>query len=108
MRLIIFILVFYFAQIFCIKSQELTKIKWHDKDYTMFHSFYIKPFKLSSESLSFSLSSTKKATNLKYHPAPLPFFCAMEEKSKNKFHIILKLRAGNDESYMKMIKSTEK
>ena len=33
----------------------------------------------------------------------LPFFCNMEDKFRNKFNVFLKIRAGNDESYMKMI-----
>ncbi|MDP1800928.1 MAG: hypothetical protein Q8L81_06230 [Bacteroidota bacterium] len=33
----------------------------------------------------------------------LPFFCNMEDKFRNKFSIFLKIRAGNDESYMRMI-----
>jgi len=47
----------------------------------------------------------KKDLTLKYNAPKLPFFCNMEEKSRNKFHVFLKLRAGNDESYMKMIAS---
>lgn len=33
----------------------------------------------------------------------LPFFCNMEDKFRNRFHVYLKLRAGNDEVYEKMI-----
>lgn len=37
-------------------------------------------------------------------PLPkLPFFCNMEDKFRNKFNVFLKIRAGNDESYMRMI-----
>ena len=35
----------------------------------------------------------------------LPFFCDMEDKFRNKYKVFLKIRAGNDESYMKMIKN---
>lgn len=45
----------------------------------------------------------QKDLTLKYNPPKLPFFCSMEEKSRNKFRVFLKLRAGNDESYRKMI-----
>ncbi|PBQ32947.1 hypothetical protein CNR22_14580 [Sphingobacteriaceae bacterium] len=45
----------------------------------------------------------KKDLSMKYEPAKLPFFCAMEEKSRAKFKIFFKFRAGNDESYEKMI-----
>jgi len=34
----------------------------------------------------------------------MPFFCAMECKVRNYTNIWIKLRAGNDDSYMKMIK----
>lgn len=56
---------------------------------------------------SFSLQnySASKDLSMKYHPAKLPFFCAMEEKSRNRFKITLKFRAGDDESYRKMIRS---
>gem|GEM_PF-6132501 len=35
----------------------------------------------------------------------LPFFCAMECKVRKRTNIWIKLRAGDDESYMKLIKS---
>ena len=47
----------------------------------------------------------KKELTLKYQPAKLPIFCRMENAFRDKFKVFLKLRAGNDESYMKMIGS---
>lgn len=35
----------------------------------------------------------------------LPFFCNIEEKCRSKFNIFLKIRAGNDESYERMIRN---
>ncbi len=47
----------------------------------------------------------KKDLSLKYVAPKLPFFCRMEEKSRSKFGLFLKLRAGNDEDYSKLNKS---
>lgn len=38
----------------------------------------------------------------------LPFFCAMECRIRKHTNIWIKLRAGNDDSYMKMIHSATK
>ncbi len=38
----------------------------------------------------------------------LPFFCAMECRVRKHTNIWIKLRTGNDESYMKMISSGSK
>lgn len=38
----------------------------------------------------------------------LPFFCAMECRIRKHTNIWIKLRAGNDDSYMKMIHSSTK
>jgi len=37
----------------------------------------------------------------------MPFFCAMECKVRKKANIWVKLRAGDDASYMKMINSNK-
>jgi hypothetical protein len=50
----------------------------------------------------YSLKSIN-TTSIKTQSPKLPFFCSMEEKCRSKFNFFLKLRAGNDESYMKMI-----
>ena len=101
MRLLVFIPVFYFAQIFCVKSQELPKIKWAANDHVIINPLRTKPFNLGSQ----SSVSIKKVSSLKYKAPDLPFFCSMEDKCRNRFNIFLKIRAGNDESYMKMIQS---
>lgn len=38
----------------------------------------------------------------------LPFFCALEFRVHQQTNLWIKLRAGDDESYMKMIRSREK
>ena len=38
----------------------------------------------------------------------LPFFCAMECKVRKRTNIWIKLRAGDDESYMKLIQSASR
>lgn len=38
----------------------------------------------------------------------LPFFCAMECKVRKRTNIWIKLRTGDDESYMKLIKSASR
>ncbi len=38
----------------------------------------------------------------------LPFFCAMECKVRKHTNIWIKLRAGDDESYMKLIQSASR
>ena len=38
----------------------------------------------------------------------LPFFCAMEYKVRKRTNIWIKLRTGDDESYMKLIKSASR
>ncbi|MBA3681180.1 MAG: hypothetical protein H0W73_08445 [Bacteroidetes bacterium] len=44
-----------------------------------------------------------KDLSIKTQLPPLPFFCNMEEKCRGRLSFFLKLRAGNDESYMRMI-----
>lgn len=44
----------------------------------------------------------QKAPDLNYQAPKLPFFCSLEEKSRSKFGLFLKFRAGNDETYRKM------
>jgi hypothetical protein len=83
-----------------LQSQEQTKIKWH-KDSLLSNSLYSKSFDLNLQN-SFSM---RKVVSLKYNSPNLPFFCNMEDKSRNRFNIFLKFRAGNDESYRKMIQS---
>jgi hypothetical protein len=46
----------------------------------------------------------KKDLCVKYTPPKLPFFCSMEEKSRAKFGLFFKIRAGNDQDYRKLIK----
>jgi hypothetical protein len=36
----------------------------------------------------------------------MPFFCRMECKARNRANIWIKLRAGDDDSYMKMIRGS--
>lgn len=38
----------------------------------------------------------------------LPFFCAMECKVRKRTNIWIKLRTGDDESYMKLIQSASR
>ena len=45
-----------------------------------------------------------KPMSLHYDAPKLPFFCSMEDKFRNRFHIFLKLRAGDDDAYEKMIR----
>lgn len=47
---------------------------------------------------------TKKPIRLNHIPQKLPVFCRIEAKFRNKFNVFLKIRAGNDEDYRKMIK----
>lgn len=69
------------------------------------HSSYL----FFPKSLSLKPTQTlKKDLSMRYEPAKLPFFCAMEERSRHKFKFILKLRTGDDESYRKMITTTSK
>lgn len=49
-----------------------------------------------------------KRTDLYTAPPKLAFFCKMEDRFRNKFNVYLKLRAGSDEEYMKMIGSGRK
>lgn len=65
-------------------------------------------------SLFFHPNTLTLSPNINYHilnkrtefytvPPKLAFFCRMEDRFRNKFNVYLKLRAGSDEEYMKMI-----
>jgi len=69
---------------------------------------YSPDFQRSRFYISNTHSSLIAPVSLTYQTRKLPFFCMMEEKSRNKFNFFLKIRAGNDESYLKLIKSSEK
>lgn len=47
---------------------------------------------------------SKQLNTIKPNLPPLPLFCAMEEKFRDKFNLFLKFRAGTDESYRKLIR----
>lgn len=95
----IFIPVFFIGLVLNLKSQSPVK-----KTFPLPTLSFPSSVSTSQIILSFSSASwLKKDLSMKYQPAKLPFFCSMEEKSRNKFHVFFKLRAGNDESYMKMI-----
>lgn len=46
---------------------------------------------------------TERIINLDYNCAPQAFFCKMEERSLQTFHLVIKFRAGNDEMYRNLI-----
>ncbi len=61
---------------------------------------------LSFKNETFAGTAFNKATPsllMKANKQHLPFFCNMEDKFRNRFHVYLKLRAGNDDVYEKMI-----
>jgi len=78
---------------------------------------YTEPKKLlfsGNTTLFFHPNTLTLSSNINYHilnkrtefysaPPKLAFFCKMEDRFRNKFNVYLKLRAGSDEEYMKMI-----
>ncbi len=75
-----------------------TKVNW-----SPFVGYTSDVYKTHFQSVVSKSQLLNKPPTLNYQPAKLPFFCNMEDKCRNKFNIFLKIRAGNDESYTKMI-----
>ena len=40
--------------------------------------------------------------HLHWNPMPVAFFCRMENRFRRKFHVFLKIRMGNDDSYKEL------
>ena len=58
-------------------------------------SFNFKPvFRVQSDT-----EKDQSVCRIRNQAPPLPFFCSLENKFRNKFNIYLKLRMGNDEMY---------
>ncbi|MEO6305850.1 MAG: hypothetical protein ABIP51_22075 [Bacteroidia bacterium] len=102
----------YLIFIFCFSSllfkaqfKLVDKIQW-----PLFNSYFSNKNKLNfSFDRSFVFQNPTQNANMifiKVDLPKLPFFCNMEDKFRNRFSIYLKIRAGNDESYMRMIKPT--
>jgi len=73
-------------------------------NFPLFDSRYSKSdLKLSFTQYSILLPCSNYNIYLTARAPQLPFFCDMEEKFRSKFSFFLKLRVGNDESYMRMI-----
>lgn len=100
MKIKLLILTFYSGTSFILRCQVNEGIKW-----PVMLANNCTPISKSLNMYNSSLFPLKKDLTFKYHPAKLPFFCGMEEKCRNKFNLFIKLRAGNDESYRKMISS---
>jgi hypothetical protein len=63
------------------------------------------------KTVAINLSSSQKPASLHFSPGSvkdLPFFCALEYRMHQHTNLWIKFRTGNDESYMNMIRSTEK
>lgn len=62
-------------------------------------------FRFNSVPLMNTYSGSTANIYIKTQLPKLPFFCNMEEKCRNRFNVFLKIRAGNDESYERMIRN---
>lgn len=63
------------------------------------------------KTVTVNLSSSQTLPFPHFNPGSvkdLPFFCALEYRMHQQTNLWIKFRTGNDESYMKMIRSTEK
>ena len=96
------IAIFFLSLTYTIDAQNKfpTKINWSS---LVVYSTSV--YKMSFHSVTDNSPILNKPRSLNYQPAKLPFFCNMEDKCRSRFNIFLKFRAGNDESYRKMIQS---
>jgi hypothetical protein len=101
--LIIFVLWLEAVSVTKAQAKIVNKISWPPLQVNE-RRFYFKPFIANA---NFLLPANRSFV-LHYQPPKPAFFCGMEDKFRDRFNIFLKLRAGNDESYMKMIKPTDK
>ena len=78
------------------KKIKFPQVNSNNKLHFLFshHSFIT----LLSQNVNYSIYIKSKLPKL-------PFFCSMEDKCRSKFNFFLKIRAGNDESYEKMIRN---
>jgi hypothetical protein len=109
----LFIVLFYFAVTVPVKAQM--KLVDNDgrffKQKTSLHFFNsLNTINNNVSLLNYSMISpqNKSLTINSGSINDLPFFCAMECKVRKHTNIWIKLRAGDDASYMRMIKSTSK
>jgi len=76
---------------------------FHLSGFTNRHPKSTIDFRFNTIPLMNVYSNSKNNISIKTQLPKLPFFCDMEEKCRGKFNFFLKLRAGNDEAYLRMI-----
>ena len=94
-----FLIIIFCFSFLVFKTQNITSFSVHPKK-TRAYNFYFPSMPIIK---SFNVSPN--CIFIKTQLQKLPFFCNMEDKFRNKYKVFLKIRAGNDESYMKMIKN---
>lgn len=104
MQKLLIIFIFWLGAVSIAKTQTKIagKISWPPLN-TFERKFYFRPF----NSATASFFPVNRSFVIHYQPPKPAFFCGMEDKFRDRFNVFLKFRAGNDESYMKMIKATD-
>lgn len=99
MKALVLIAVFCVGLVFCTRAQVPNKVtfSWQAPKTKLSDVYFKSPIAANSP-----LFPLKKDLSLNYAAPKSPFFCSLEEKSRSKFGLFLKFRAGNDETYLKI------
>jgi hypothetical protein len=85
----------------CAQHKIIYKTDWLGVNKTLFAPVPFNPVQAPAPQL-------KSMLCVKAELPKLAFFCSMEDKFRNRFNVFLKLRAGTDEAYMKMITACDR